>query len=347
MKSLCGTRLATSAQAPLLPSSPLSRRQLLALGVSASAVGLPMPAAATTWPGKPIKITTAASTGSGPDVSLRLVAEQLSRRWGQPVIVDNKPGGNGVVAFNATRSAAADGHELIHLDSSMLTSNVHLYSRLPYDPQRDFDPIRPTLQTDFFVAVAKDSPFKSIDDIVQAALAAPERVTYGSWGLGSPGHLGALRLLAATNTRMTHVPYKEIPQLFAAVATSEVQWALGSIASAGPMERSGRIRFVGVAAPQPSPFAPGVPGMAGSAQARAFVANAWFGLFAPRGTPKALREKIAADITEVLATPDLADRYRTLGYNRFDQKPDEFAEYIARETQLWGRVIADAKLKLD
>lgn len=342
MKPLCG---ANPFQAS---SSPVSRRQLLALGAGSTAAWLyATPSLANTWPSKPVKVTTAASTGSGPDVSLRLVTEQLARRWGQPVIVDNKPGGNGVVAFNATRSAASDGHELIHLDSTMLTSNIHLYSRLPYDPQRDFAPIRPTLQTDFFVAVAKDSPFKSVDDIVQAALAAPDRVTYGSWGLGSPGHLGALRLLAATHTRMTHVPYKEIPQLFAAVATGEVQWALGSIASAGPMEKSGRIRFVGVAAPQPSPFAPGVPGMAGSAQAKAFVANAWFGLFAPRNTPKPLRDKIAADITEILATPDIADRYRNLGYNRFDQKPDEFGEYIGRETQLWARVIADAKLKLD
>jgi tripartite-type tricarboxylate transporter receptor subunit TctC len=344
MNTLSGTRPAV----PLTSSLPsLSRRHLLALGLGGAATWLHAPAMAQAWPSKPVKITTAASAGSGPDVSLRVLAEQLARRWGQPVVVDNKPGGNGIVAFNATRAAAADGHELIHLDSTMLTSNVHLYSRLPYEPQRDFEPIRPTLQTDFFVAVGKDSPFKSIDDIVQAAQAAPDKVTYGSWGPGSPGHLGALRLLAATNVRMTHVPYKEIPQLFAAVATGEVQWALGSLASAGPMEKTGRLRFIGVAAPQPSPFAPGVPGMAGSAQAKAFVSNAWFGLFAPKGTPKPLREKVAADIAEALAAPDLVERYRTLGYNRFDMKPDEFAEYIGRETQLWGRVIEGAKLKLE
>lgn len=325
---------------------PLSRRQLIALGLGSAAL-LQGQAFAQTWPTKPVRIITAASNGSGPDVALRLVGEHLARRWGQPVIVDNKPGGNGVVAFNAFRQSGPDGHELIHLDSTMLTSNVHLYNRLPYDPQRDFEPIRPMLQTDFFVAVAKDSPFKTIDDIVQAAQAAPGKVTYGSWGPGSPGHLGALRLLSATNTQMTHVPYKEMPQLFASVATGEVQWALGSLASAGPMEKSGRIRFIGVAAPQASPYAPGVPGMASSSLARNFVCNAWFGLFAARGTPKALREKIATDITQVLAAPELMERYRGLGYNRFDTKPDEFAEYIARETQTWGKVIAEAKLKLE
>lgn len=344
LRSIASDAPSSDPSVPL--SAPMSRRGLLALGAT-GALGMHRAARAQAWPAKPLKITTAASVGSGPDVSLRLLADQLASRWGQPVLIDNRPGGNGVVAFNATRAAAADGHELIHLDSTMLTSNVHLYAKLPYDPQRDFEPIRPTLQTDFFVAVAKDSPYKSIDDIVQAARSAPGKLTYGSWGAGSPGHLGALRLLAATGTQMTHVAYKEIPQLYAGVANGEVQWALGSLASAGPMERSGRIRYVGVAAPQASPFAPGVPGMAGSASAKAFVANAWFGLFAPKGTPKAVRERIAADVAQTLSVPEVAERYRTLGYNRFDMTPDEFGEYIVRETQVWGRIIADANLKLE
>ncbi len=170
-----------------------ARRHVLACGLGLGAGALawaPGVARAQAWPNKPLKITTAASVGSGPDVSLRLIADQLARRWSQPVVVDNRPGGNGVVAFNATRGAVADGHELIHLDSTMLTSNVHLYGKLPYDPQRDFEPIRPTLQTDFFVVVAVDSPFKSIDDIVQAAQAAPGKLTYGSWGAAAPGTWG-------------------------------------------------------------------------------------------------------------------------------------------------------------
>jgi tripartite-type tricarboxylate transporter receptor subunit TctC len=325
----------------------MNTKRLTLATLAALVATLTTPGFGQSWPAKPVKITTAASAGSGPDVSLRLIAEQLSRRWGQPVIIENKPGGNGVVAFNATRTATPDGHELIHLDSTMLTSNIHLYSRLPYDPQRDFDPIRPTLQTDFFVVVPKDSPFKTIDDIVQAALAAPDKVNYGSWGPGSPGHLGALRLLSATQTKMTHVPYKEIPLLYAAVATGEVQWALGSLASAGPMEKSGRVRFIGVAAPQASPFFAGAPGMGSSVTAKTFVANGWFGLFAPKGTPKALREKIATDVGEALATPELGERYRAFGYNRFDIKPDEFGDYIARETQAWSRIISQAGLKLD
>ena len=229
----------------------------------------------------------------------------------------------------------------------MLTSNVHLYSKLPYDPQKDFEPIRPTLQTDFFVVVGKDSAYKTIDDVLAQARAKPDSLNYGSWGQGSPGHLGALRLQSTTGTKMQHVAYKEMPQLFAAVATGEVQWALGSMASAGPMEKSGRVRFIGVGAAQASPYYPSAPGMAGSATAKDFVANAWFGLFAPKGSSSAFREKIAADVTQAMAAPDVAERYKTLGYNRFDMKPDEFAQYIQKETQIWGKIISDAKLKLD
>lgn len=324
----------------------LNRRHLAGL-LAMTAIAWGGHAQAQPWPSKPVRIVTAASAGSGPDVSLRLIAEHLSKKWGQAVVVDNRPGGNGVVAYNAVRGVAADGHELIHLDSSMLTSNVHLYSKLPYDPAKDFEPIRPTLQTDFFIVVAKDSPYKSIDDIVSAARAKPDNVSYGSWGMGSPGHLGALRLQSITGTRMLHVPYKEMPQLFAAVATGEVQWSLGSLASAGPMEKGGKVRFIGVGAPQSSPYYPSASGMTGSAQAKDFVANAWFGLFAPKGTPKALREKIAADVSDTLDTPELTERYKALGYNRFDMKPDEFGQYIQRETQLWGKVIGEARLKLD
>ena len=329
-----------------MKNSMLPRRHA-ACWIAASLMALCTLVSAQSWPTKPVRIITAASAGSGPDVSLRLISEQLSKKWGQSVVVDNRPGGNGVVAYNAFRGSSPDGHDLIHLDSTMLTSNVHLYSKLPYDPQKDFDPIRPTLQTDFFVVVGKDSPYNSIDDIVAAARAKPDTLNYGSWGQGSPGHLGALRLQSTTGTRMQHVPYKEIPQLFAAVATGEVQWAMGSMASAGPMEKAGKVRFIGVAAPQASPYYPSAPGMSASSSAKDFVSNAWFAVFAPKGTSKGLRDKIAADITEAMATPELGERYKALGYNRFDIKPDDFAQYIQRETQVWGKVIQDARLKLD
>jgi len=323
------------------------RKTLTAVGLGLLAGAWATGALAAPFPSKPVRIITASSAGSGPDVAMRVVAEKLSKKWGQPVIVDNRPGGNGFVAVGAFRQASPDGHELINLDSSHITTHPHTFSKLPYDPQKDFEPIRPILLTDFFVVVAKDSPYKTLEDLVAAAKARNGQMPYGSWFNGSPGHLGGLRLQAMQGIQMMHIPFKEMTQLYTAVAAQEVQWALGSIASAGPMEKAGKVRFIGVAAPARSAIYPSVPSVNETPSTRGYEVNAWFGLFAPKGTPKAVREKIAADVTEALASPDIVERYRNLGYNRMDMTPDAFAERIAQETKGWAKIIDDANLKLD
>jgi len=206
--------------------------------------------------------------------------------------VDNRPGGNGVVAINAFRGAAADGHDLVHLDSSMLTSNLHLYSKLPYDPQKDFEPIRPTLQTDFFVVVGKDSAYKTIDDVLTDARAKPDNLNYGSWGQGSPGHLGALRLQSTTGAKMQHVAYKEMPQLFAAVATGEVQWALGSMASAGPMENQAVSASLVWVPPKPRLITPLHPAWRAQPQPRTLWPTPGSVFSHPRAVPRPFAKKL-------------------------------------------------------
>ena len=326
----------------------LHRKSFLTLAVSlALGASLPAAAQAPAFPTKPVRIVVASSAGSGPDAAMRAVGEKLSQKWGQPVIIDNRPGGNGFIAVSAFKNAQPDGHELINLDSSHMTTHPHTFSRLPYDPQKDFEPVRPLLLTDFFVVVAKDSPFKTLDDLVAAAKAQPGKVTYGSWFNGSPGHLGGLRLQALKGLEMTHVPFKEMPQLYTAVATQDVQWALGSVGSAGAMEKAGKVRFIAIAAPARLPLYADVPATAESLSSKGYEVNAWVGLFAPKGTPKAVREKIAADMTEVLNSPELVERYRTLGYLPMHMAPDAFAQRMVSDTQGWAKIIRDAHLKLD
>lgn len=305
------------------------------------------PAQAQNFPTKPVKILTPSSAGSGPDAALRALGDLLSRKWGQPVIIDNKPGGNGFVAITSFKQAHPDGHELIAPDSSHVTTHPHTFSKLPYDPLKDFEPIRPILLTDFYVVVAKDSPYNNLADIVAAAKANPGKLTYGSWFVGSPGHLGALRLESQTGIRMTHVPYKEMPQLFAGVANKEVDWSLGSLASAGPMEKAGKIRFIGVGAKKRSAFLPDAPSADESPVTKGFESNAWVGLFAPPGTPKAIKEKISADVREALNSPAMQERYRTLGYELMDLGPDQYAERIRQDTAVWKKVVQEAGLRLD
>ena len=186
-------------------------------------------------PSKPVRVTTPVSAGSGPDAALRLVAEHLAKRWNQPVIVDNKSGGGGFIAVSQFKQGAADGRELIQLDSNHITTHPHTYKKLPYNVEADLAPLGMILRTPFFVVVAADSPLKTIDDLIARAKAKADSIFYGSRFVGSPGHIGALRLQAMTGTKMTHVAFRDFGALYAAVATREVDWALGSIASAGPL----------------------------------------------------------------------------------------------------------------
>ena len=311
-------------------------------------LALPGYASAQFQPTRAVRITTPFSAGSGPDAALRALAQGLSEKWGQPVIVDNRPGGNGFIAITAFKKYAPDGMELINADAGHVTVHPHTFRKLPYDPVKDLEPVRALLLSNYFIAVSQRSPFRTIDDIVRAAKAKPGAVTYGSFFLGSPPHLGALKLESQADVKMLHVPYKDTMQLYTAVATGEVDWALGSIASAGPLEKSGKLRFIGVAAGKQRQMRfPDVPSTAESVTAKNLYVTGWTGLFAPRGTPKELREKIARDVSEVLASPAMVERYRNLGYEDSPLSTDAFAAAIQKESDEWRTVVSQAGLKLD
>jgi len=328
-----------------------ARRNLIrAIGAFAAAACAPVcitRAWAQQFPSRPVHVVTPFPPGSGPDAALRVLAEALAARWGQPVVIENKPGGNGFIAVGAFRQAAADGHELIQLDNTHTTTHPHTFSKLPYDVERDFVPVSMMLRTSFFVTTGAGSPYKSLEDIVAAARARPGEVTYGSWFNGSPGHLGCLQLQAMKSLQMVHVPFRDFGQLYAAVASQQVDWALGSIASAGALERSGRIRFIAFAAPARDPQYPTVPATGEMPDLRGFQVSGWAGLFGPSGLASALRDQIATDVAASLATPDMVERYRVFGYEAPKLAPEAFAQLIRRDTAAWGEVIHASKLRLD
>jgi tripartite-type tricarboxylate transporter receptor subunit TctC len=302
---------------------------------------------AQAFPIKPVRIVTPFPSGSGPDTALRLVAERLTKKWGQPVIIENKPGGNGFIAIAAFKLGAADGHDLIQLDSNHITTHPHTFSKLPYDVERDLAPVRMLLRTPFFVAVGVDSPYKTLDELIAGAKARPGKLTYGSWFNGSPGHIGALRLQSMKGLQMLHVPYRDFGQLYASVATGDVDWALASIASAGALERAGKLRFIALAAPKREPAYPDVPATAELASTRGYEVSAWAGLFAPHALPLQVRDRIAADVADALASPEIVERYRMLGYEAPNLNPAAFTELIQRETREWAETIRMAGLRLD
>ncbi len=323
-------------------------RAIVGCGTAALSPWLAGPAAAQqSFPGKPVRVTTPFPPGSGPDAALRLVSDGLARKWGQPVIIDNKPGGGGFIAVSQFKQGVQDGHDLIQLDSQHITTHPHTYKKLPYNVENDLVPLGMILRTPFFVAVAADSPIKTIDDLISRAKAKPDAMFYGSWFVGSPGHIGALRLQSVTGTKMTHVPFKDFGALYTAVAMKEVDWALGSIASAGAMEKSGKLRFIVLAAPGRDPQYPAVPATGEIASVRGFEVSAWAGLFAPAGAPAAVRTRIAADLAEVMGSPVIAERYAAMGYELPKLSPTAYQDLIRRETSSWRDVITAANLTLD
>jgi tripartite-type tricarboxylate transporter receptor subunit TctC len=317
-------------------------------GVHALALGLlAATAQAQGFPSKPVRITTPFPAGAGPEAVVRLVAERLQTKWGKPVIVENKPGGNGFIAIDQFKRASHDGHELIQLDNVHLAAYPHLFKKLPYDASKDFEQIVPLFRTDFFVVVSADSKYKTVGDIVADAKARPGALNYGSWSVGNPAHLGAALLESMANTHLQHVIYKETSQLYAAVATGELNFALGTLATAGPLQRAGKLRFIAVTGSKRHPAFRDVPTVAESGGPAGYEVSGWTTLAAPKGLPKPILDKIQSDVLEALADPGIKTRYTAFGYDVFPTTREGFDAFVASESAKYAGVIQRAKVSLD
>lgn len=310
-------------------------------------LAMAQPASAQDFPTKTVRIVTPFPAGSGPEVALRLVADKLSKIWGKAVIVDNRPGASGFIAIEAIKRATPDGHELLQMDNAQMAAQPFLFKKLPYDLLRDFEPVTPILRNYFFVNVPVASKYKSITDLTVAARAAPGTVNYGSWFVGSPGHIGAAMLEGVTGTKMTHVPYKDMSLLYVAVGNQEVDWAFGSAASSGAMQRAGKTRYLAVAAPKRVAGFPDVPTVAESGGPAGFELSAWTALLAPKGTPKAIVEKIQKDVATVLSEPDTRDKYTTMYYEPFYLNSEQFLQQLRSDSQRYGETIKRLNITLD
>lgn len=310
-------------------------------------MAIAIPVQAQTYPAKPVRIITPFPVGSGPEGVARLVAERLTKTWGQPVTVENRPGGNGFIAIDAFKRGATDGTDLIQLDNVHLTAYPHLFKKLPYNPQTDFDVLLPLFKTYFFLTVATDSKYKSVADLVADAKANPGRLNYGSWSVGNPAHLGAALFETVTGTQMQHVIYKETTQLYAGVANGELAFALGTNATAGALYRAGKIKFLAIAAPARLPAFKDVPTVAEASGPRDFEVSGWTAIAAPRGLPRAIAEKINADIARVLSEQEIKDKFVAFGYESFTPTREQLEQYIQAESTRLAGVIQKSKAALD
>lgn len=304
-------------------------------------------AQAQEFPTKPVRIITPFPVGSGPEGVVRMVADKLSRAWGKPVVVENKPGGNGFIAIDAFKRGATDGHDLIQLDNVHLSAYPHLFKKLPYDPQKDFDALLPLFKTYFFVTTAVNSKYKTVGDLLADAKANPGKLNYGSWSVGNPVHLGSALLDTVAGVDMQHVIYKETSQLYTGVATGELAYALGTSATAGPLYRAGKLKYLAIAAPKRLPAFKDVPTVGEAGGPANFEVSGWTAIGIPKGLPKAVADKIQSDIEKALAEPDVREKFVSFGYESFTPTREQFGQHIQSESKRFADVIKKAGASLD
>lgn len=322
------------------------RHALLGLGGLAASAALPA-LANDKWPAKAVRITNPFPVGGGPDGVSRLVADKLSRAWGQSVYVENRPGGNGFIAIDAFKRGATDGTDLLVLDNAHLAAYPHLFKKLPYKPEKDFNVLLPLFRTFFFVCVAVDSPYKTMADLIADAKARPGQLNYGSWSVGNPVHLGSALLESMTGTKMEHVIYKETSQLYQGVATGQLSFALGSAGTAGPLMRAGKLRFLAAAAPKRLEGFENVPTVSESGGPAGYAVTGWNALATSPGTAPAVADKIRADVRQALTGQDVKEKFAAFGYESFNPTPAEFKQFMADESKRFGDVIKKAGISLD
>jgi tripartite-type tricarboxylate transporter receptor subunit TctC len=298
------------------------------------------------FPSRPIRIIVPSTAGGSVDTLARTVGTQLSQRWSQQVVVDNRSGAGGVIGGEIAARAAADGYTLIMATIAAMATNVSLVRKLPYDPIRDFAPITLVASQQIVLLVHPAVAARSVPDLIQLAKAKPGEFTFASAGSGSGGHLSGelLKLLAGID--LTHVPYKGIAPAIVDVISGQVAMTFASVISGAPHIKSGRLRALAVTGAHRSAALPELPTMM-EAGVRGYESSTWYGLLAPKATPHALISKLNREVVAIINLPEVKTRLLAEGAEPVGNTPEEFGEFIRAEIVKWAKVIRAAGLHAD
>jgi tripartite-type tricarboxylate transporter receptor subunit TctC len=293
-----------------------------------------------------VTIVAPFAAGGSTDLIARLVAQQLSARLGQQFVVDNKAGGNGAVGSGAVARARPDGYTLLITPNSTYAINPHLYTNLPYNQERDFAPIGLLALNGFFVCVRGDSRFRTLADLVAAAKAAPDTISYGSGGIGSANHLAPEMFAAAAGIKLQHVPYRGGGPAMQAVMTGEIPMSFVDTVVALPFVRSGELRALAVTTEGRLAQTPDVPTLAESGMP-GLNASSDFAMFAPANTPEPIIRRLSQAVMEGLRAPELRDRLLVMAMEPVAGSPEEFPAYLAAESAKWRDVIRSRDIRVE
>ena len=298
---------------------------------------------AQNYPNKPIRLVVTFPTGGAPDTLARIFSEKA--QLGHPVVVDNKPGAGGNIGSDFVAKSAPDGYTIVMGTVGTHSINGSLYKKMTYDMTRDFAPISLIANAPNLLVVNNDLPVKTVPELIQYMKANPNKLSFGSPGIGTSVHVSGELFKSLTGTQMTHAPYKgrqfAIPDLIG----GSIQLMFDNMPSALPMAKEGKIRALAVTTAKRSAAAPDIPTVAESLPG--FEATTWFALFAPAGTPKAVIERLHVEAVRIFKLPDIQERLAKLGLEPVLSSPEELARYQASEIVKWTKVVKDSGASAD
>src|SRR6476659_7303163 len=298
------------------------------------------------YPTKPVHVVVPYPAGGAVDAFARVLSQHLSDVWGQQVVVDNRPGASTMIGAELVAKSPADGYTLLLTAELTLVTVPHLFEKIPYDPLRDFAPITALVSATQAMVANPSLPVTTVNDVVTLAKAKPGELTYGSFGVGSTGHLNMEVFQAMTGTRFNHIPYSGAGPAMNDVVGGHVSLMFAALSIVKGSVDAGKLRMIGVGSDRRSGEFPDVPTISESG-VPGFEAKSWFGLVAPAGTPPEIIKKINEDVTKVISDPAFTRQYLVAqGLVPITGTPEEFASFIQAETKRWGKVVKDANIQL-
>jgi tripartite-type tricarboxylate transporter receptor subunit TctC len=297
------------------------------------------------WPERPVTIVVPFQAGGSADLLARIVAQQLQAELGTPFVVENRSGAGGSVGTNYVAKAAADGYTFLLGTFSGIVLNEFVYSKLPYDSERDLQPVVLLVQMPNLLVVNLKLPAKTVPELIHFIKTHDGKLNYGSSGVGTSSHLSVVMLELATGTHMTHVPFRSTTDEVTSLMNGSVDLAIDSMTTLWPQAQAGAIHSLAVSTATRSASAPELPTIGETLQG--YAVPSWQGLFAPADTPKPIIEKVAAALTRSFTRPDVVNALTKLGADPALKGPDEFAEYIKLEMPKWRDVVKASGVHLD
>ena len=295
----------------------------------------PLAAQTTDFPNKPVRIVVPFPPGGATDITARVVAEKLSTKWGQPVVIDNKAGAGGNVGSDLVAKSAPDGYNIVLGVTGSHSINISLYKKMPYHPLNDFEPLTQATIYPNAIVVNPQVPANTLPELIALLKKEPGKFSYGSDGNGTASHLGMEILKARSNVQLTHIPYKGSTPMITDLLGGTLMVGVTGLPAVQQHLKAGKLKMIAITTPQRAPGAPDYKTVAEQGFAN-FNAAPWAGFFAPKGTPKPVVDKLALDLADALKQADVAQKMNDLGSTVVGNKPDEFRQFVMRQIEMWA-----------